>query len=200
MKNWSFLKIIDYLFFPNLWCAFILSMCLFHVLKHGKMIIFSSLHFLWKHWVFKSEAACQVLQWWNSVLLWLTFLWWLMQNFYWNLLILQVAGRDIPSSKCRYVNLTFHNVSITKYAFSSIVFVCLPVWEFMSRHYISHLLIGLIDRLNYPMIVSSHHSLFQWERIVKSLMGIFMSTLTIKLVIYSQFWTLRAAHDFFSQG
>ncbi len=188
MKNWSFLKIFDYLFFLNFWCVFILSMCLFHVLKHGKMIIFSSLHFLWKHWVFKSEAACLVLQWWNSVLLWLTFLWWLMQNFYWTLLILQVAltNRDIPSSKCRYVNLTFHNISITKYAFSSIEFICLLVWEFMSRHYISHLLIGLIDRLNYPMIVSSHHSLFQWERIVKSLMA-FLCLLWLSLLYILSF-------------
>ncbi len=144
-----------FVFFLNFWCVFILSMCLFHVLKHGKIILFSSLHFLWKHWVCKSDAAWRVLQWWNSVLLWLIFLSWLMQNLYWNVLILQVAltNRDIPSSKCRYVNLTVHN--ITKYAFSSIVFICLPVWEFTSRHYISHLLIGLIDRLNYPMIC--HH-------------------------------------------
>lgn len=175
---------------------FILSMCLFHVLKHGKRFIFSSLHFLWKHWVFKRVTL--LVMWWNSVLLWLTFLSWLMQNFYWNVLILQVAltNRDITTSKCRYVNLTVHNIAIIKYAFSSIVFICLPVWEFMSRHYISHLWIGLINRLNYPMIVSSHYFLFQWKRIVKSLMAIFMSTLTITLAIYSQFWTLGAAHDF----
>lgn len=145
-------------------------MTLFPVMKHGKKRLFL---------VFPSKALgllkSHVLQWWNSVLLWLKCVFWLMDHFYWNLLILQVAltNRDISSSKWRYVNLfkfhyyCSHFITCTLLNIClSVVFICLPGWEFISKHYIWLLLIALIDRLNYLMIVSSHQFLFQGDRIL----------------------------------